>query len=101
MEKISSSALFVKARRAQQSADLANGDVTSILDMIAGLQQQVADLTDALALTDERVAELTTQLSTTNENAAALAGAYELHTHSYTDVDNPGVTTTKITTTPA
>lgn len=94
MEKISSSALFVKARRAQQSADFANGDVAAILDTIAGLQQQVADLTDALALTNERVTELTTQLT-------ALSGAHELHTHSYTDVDNIGATITKITTTPA
>lgn len=106
---------FVKARRAQQAADLANGDVTSIINMIAGLQQQVADLTDALALTagevttltthlsttDGNVTALTTQLSTTNGNVTALTTTYGLHTHGYGDVDNLGVTLNKTTSIPA
>lgn len=74
---------FLKARKAQQLAALANGDVSSLLDMIAGLQQQVADLTDAQAATATNVSNLTT--------------AFNAHTHPYTDVDNLGATLNKNT----
>lgn len=76
---------FIKARKAQQLAALANGDVSSLLDMIAGLQQQVADLTDAQDVT--------------NTNVTNLTNAFNTHTHPYTDVDNLGTTLNKNTAT--
>lgn len=91
---------FVKARRAQQTANLANGDITFVLNMIEGLQQQVADLTDALALSDETAVALASRLVTAEEIVAALTNTYGLHAHAYTDVDNLAVTTNKITGTP-
>lgn len=77
---------FVKARKAYQIAALANGDISSLVDMIAGLQQQVADLIDALA--------------TTNGNVTALTNTYNAHDHGYTDVDNLAATLNKTTSTP-
>jgi hypothetical protein len=35
---------FLKARKAQKSADIANGDITPIIEIISALQEQVANM---------------------------------------------------------
>jgi len=61
MTRISSSALFVKARAAQEAADLANRDITPILEMIAALQEQIA-------LMDVDISRLYVDVDTANAN---------------------------------
>lgn len=76
---------FTKARKAQQMAALASGDISSLVTMISALQQQVGDLINAQSATDTAVANLTT--------------AYNAHVHNYTDVDNLAVVLNKTTST--
>lgn len=65
-------AAFMKARSAQEAAAIANGDISGLIDLIHGLQQQVADLTDA----------------------------FHAHKHAYTDIDNTGTVQNKTTAIP-
>lgn len=71
---------FVRAREAQDAAAIANGDISSVMTMISGMQQQLSDLTDAVN---------------------ALDTLYHAHSHAYTDIDNTGATLNKTTNTPA
>jgi len=71
---------FVKARKAQNTADLASGDVSSLVAQIASLQSQ---------------------FTTLSNNFTALQNAYNAHVHAYTDVDNTGATLNKTTAIPS
>jgi hypothetical protein len=74
---------FTRARKAQQTANLANGDVSSLLTQIASLQSQFTTLSNAHTIL--------------SNNFTALQNTYTTHTHPYTDVDNLGVTLNKTT----
>ena len=91
---------FVKARRAQQTADMANGNMTPIINMISALQQQVSDLTDALAVSNGKIVDLTAGINSANVKISELLASHNLHTHSYVDVDNMGVEISKTTSKP-
>jgi hypothetical protein len=77
---------FTKARKAQSTAALASGDISSLVTLISALQVQVSDLINAQAATNTNVTDLTT--------------AYNAHKHGYTDIDNLAVIQNKITSTP-
>jgi len=84
-DKKTNSAL-VTAKRAEIKADLGNGDISSILSSITGLQNQV------LAIQNDYDVLLAAHNT--------LLAAYNLHKHGYTDVDNLATTLNKITSTP-
>lgn len=71
---------FSKARQAQTAADLANGDLSSLVAQVNALQGQVSTLSGELS---------------------ALQNAYNTHTHAYSDIDNTGNTLNKNTNAPA
>lgn len=85
---------FVKARKAQQTAELAAGDVSTLQTQITSLQSQFTTLSNDLLAAQNTIATLQSDLS-------ALQSAYAAHTHAYTDVDNTGATLNKTTGTPA
>lgn len=72
-------AAFVKARAAQEAAALANGDVSSIINSINGIAQQLSDLINTVS---------------------QLQNTYNGHKHGYSDIDNLGATQNKTTSTP-
>lgn len=78
---------FVKARRAQQTANIANGDITLLLDAIEALQSQVLSMSNAL-----------TAAQTTIDN---LSNTYDAHVHGYTDIDQAGTVLNKSTDIPS
>lgn len=84
---------FVKARKAQTTADLANGDITSLVTQLSSLQSQFTTLSDDLNAAQNTIETLQDDLS-------ALQSAYNTHVHGYTDVDNTGITLNKSTGTP-
>ena len=67
---------FTKARKAQNMAELASGDVSSILSTLTSMQQQISDQSDQIT---------------------ALTNTLVQHTHNYTDVDQAGSILNKIT----
>lgn len=71
---------FIKARKAQNMAAISSGDITSILDTISAMQQQISDQSDQIT---------------------ALSNALAQHTHPYTDVDQTGTVQNKTTSTPS
>ena len=78
---------FIKARKAQQQAALASGDVTSLMQALNTLQGQFIDLADIVLAQD---AEIT-----------ALQEAFNLHKHNYTDIDQLGAVQNKQTDIPS
>jgi peptidoglycan hydrolase CwlO-like protein len=71
---------FTKARKAQNMAALANGDISSLVNSITQMQQQISDMSDQITALNTDLAE---------------------HRHPYTDVDQAGTVLNKTTDTPS
>ena len=80
---------FVKARRAQQTADAVGGDFTAFIAQVKALQQTIATLEMTLNT-------LQNDFNTLENDFNTLKNRYNQHTHGYTYSD----TTSHVTTTP-
>lgn len=92
---------FVRARKAQSTANLATGDIGSLVSMVSALQVQLGDTMNTLGALELSHAALRSEHDALLLAHNALQSAYATHTHGYADVDNTGTTINKTTGTPA
>lgn len=88
---------YVKARRAQVSADLAAGDVSSLQGQINTLSGQFSSLYNNVNGSGDVVDLLRSRIETLEGQVSALLS----HVHAYSDVDQTGTTLNKTTEMPS